>query len=180
MGNIKPPEPALLFVGALYADDEVFSRSREILKRGFGDIMLESRSRPWDYSSHYREELGWPIFRKFIFFRNIIDPGILADVKLKTNKVEDGLASNGKRRINLDPGYLTLPRIVLASTKNRAHRIYLGKGIYGEVTLLYRDKGGTFTPHLFTYRDYLDKKTLAVFLDAREMLKATLPSGGIS
>lgn len=175
MGNIKPPEPALLFIAALYADNEVSDRSKEILKGSFGAIMFESPSWLWDHSSHYREELGWPIFRQFIFFRNIIDPGILADVKLKTNEVENALALNAKRRINLDPGYLTLPRIVLASTKNRAHRIYLGKGIYGEVTLMYRDKEGAFMPHLFTYRDYQDERTLAVLMKGRKMLKAQLP-----
>jgi hypothetical protein len=180
MGKVKPPEPALLFIGALYADKDISSRSKEILKGIYGDVMFESPSWLWDYSSHYREELGWPIFRQFIFFGNIIDPAILADIKLKTNELEDGLATDGKRRINLDPGYLTLPRIVLASTKNRAHRIYLGKGIYGEVSLLYRDREGAFMPHLFTYRDYQDEKTLAVFLNARTMLKAALQASRVS
>jgi len=99
---------------------------------------------------------------------------MLAQIKLKTNEIEDALSSKGKRCINLDPGYLTLSKIVLASTKNYAHRIYLGKGVYGEVTLVYVYKDSTYTPHLFTYRDYQDKTCIEMFLNVRAMLKKML------
>src|SRR4030043_1425962 len=172
MEKVMVPEPALIFVGTLYSDAEIFKRSKEILEKNFGDILLESPSTVWDYSSYYKKELGWPLFRQFIFLKNLIDPGILSDFKLKTNEIEDALSSEGKRRINLDPGYLTLSKIVLASTKNYAHRIYLGKGIYAEVTLMYRDD--TFKPHLYTYRDYQDKTSIDIFMNARALLKKML------
>jgi hypothetical protein len=172
MGRVRLPDPVLLFIGILYADTEGFKLSRKLLENNFGDILLESPSIPWDYSSYYKDELGWPIFRNFIFFQNLIDPGILADIKLKTNEIEDIISSDGKRRINLDPGYLTLSNVVLASTKNYSHRIYLGKGIYAEVTLIFKD--GTYNPHLFTYRDYQDKLYIEVLMNAREMLKKML------
>jgi hypothetical protein len=105
----------------------------------------------------------------------MLDPGTIADIKLKTNEIEDAFSLNGKRRINLDPGYLTLAKIVLVSTKNYSHRIYLKKGIYGEVTLIYY-KDGTFKPHLFTYRDYQDKACTDIFLHVRELLKKKLDS----
>jgi hypothetical protein len=171
--KIKPPEPALLFIGALYSDAEIFDQSKLILTNNFGDILFESPSIRWDYSSHYKDELGWPILKQFIFFKKMPDPGTIADIKLKTNEIEDSLSLDGKRRINLDPGYLTLAKIVLASTKNYSHRIYLKKGIYGEVTLIYY-KDGTFKPHLFTYRDYQDKASIDVFLHARATLKKML------
>jgi hypothetical protein len=172
MGRVRAIELSLLFVGTLYSNQGIFNHSKGILEKNFGDILHASPSIPWDYSSYYKDELGWPLFRQFIFFKNLIDPGILADVKLKTNEIEDALSSEGKRHINLDPGYLTLSNIVLASTKNYAHRIYLGKGIYGEVTLIHKD--GTYTPHLFTYRDYQDKTSIDIFMNAREMLKKML------
>jgi len=131
-----------------------------------------SPSLPWDYSSYYKDEIGWPLSRQFIFFKNLIDPGSLADIKLKTNEIEDSLSSEGKRSINLDPGYLNLSNVVLASTKNYAHRIYLNKGIYAEVTLIYKDD--TYKPHLFTYSDYQDKTHVDIFLKAREILKKLL------
>jgi len=172
MGRVKAPEPAVLFIGTLYSDAEIFKRSKEIIEENFGDILLESPSTVWEYSSYYKDELGWPLFRQFIFFKNLIDPGILSDIKLKTNEIEDTLSSGGRRRINLDPGYLTLSKIVLASTKNYAHRIYLGKGIYGEVSLLFKD--GIYNSYLYTYRDYRDKTSIDIFMNARELFKKML------
>ncbi|MDH5202286.1 MAG: DUF4416 family protein, partial [Nitrospirota bacterium] len=139
MGKIKPPEKALLFISTLYSDAGIFDQSQNTLIKNFGDILLISPALPWDYSSYYKDEIGWPLFRQIIFFKNLIDPELLSDIKLKTNEIESDLSSEGKRRINLDPGYLTLSKIVLASTKNYAHRIYLGKGIYGEVTLIFQN-----------------------------------------
>jgi len=174
MGKVRAAEPVLLFVGTLYSDAGILKYSKEIIEKNFGDVLLTSPSIRWDHSSYYKDELGWPLFRQFIFLKNLIDPGILADIKLKTNEIEDALSSKGKRCINLDPGYLTLSKIVLASTKNYAHRIYLGKGVYGEVTLVYVYKDSTYTPHLFTYRDYQDKTCIEMFLNVRAMLKKML------
>jgi len=165
------PERALLFMGALYSDPEIFRRTEIILGEHFGEIFLISPAVTWDHSSHYRDELGPPINRRFIFFRNIFDTGTLADIKLKTNEIEDTLSLDGKRRINLDPGYITLAKVVLASTKNYSHRICLGKGIYAEITLIYRHNTKTFTPHMFTYTDYQDKENIDLFLKIRNELK---------
>jgi hypothetical protein len=169
VGKIKNSEPALLFIGTLYSNEDAFNRSKKILEENFGEILFISPSLPWNYSSYYKNEIGSPLSRQFIFFKTLIDPGLLADIKLKTNEIEASLSSKGKRTINLDPGYFTLSNVVLASTKTYAHRIYLGKGIYAEVTLIYKDD--TYKPHLFTYRDYQDKTHIDVFLKAREMLK---------
>jgi len=171
MRKARFPERALLFMGALYSDPEIFGRTGIILGEYFGEIFLISPAAPWDHSSHYRDELGLPINRRFVFFRNIFDTGTLADIKLKTNEIEDALSLDGKRRINLDPGYITLAKVVLASTKNYSHRICLGKGIYAEITLIYRQNTKTFTPHMFTYTDYQDKENIDLFLKVRNELK---------
>lgn len=172
MGKIRNPEPALLFISTLYSNEDAFNHSRKILEENFGETSFISPSLTWDYSSYYKDEIGWPLSRQFIFFKNLIDPGLLADIKLKTNEIEASLSSEGKRSINLDPGYLTLSNVVLASTKNYAHRIYLGKGIYGEITLIYKDD--IYKPHLFTYRDYQDRTHIEIFIKAREMLRKML------
>jgi len=169
MGRVGHPDPALLFIGTLYADKSILQDTHELLVRNFGEILLTSPSMPWDYSTYYHDEIGYPLLRRFHFFKTLITPACLTDIKLKTNDIEDILSLEGRRRINLDPGYLTLSQIVLASTKNYSHRIYLGKGIFGEVTLIYRNK--TYKPHLFTYRDYQDNTYIELFLNARELLK---------
>jgi len=169
MGKVKSPEPVLLFISTLYSNAGIFDQSQNTLIKNFGDILLISPSLPWDYSTYYKDELGSPLFRQIIFFKNLIDPGMLADIKLKTNEIEAELSSEGKRRINLDPGYLSLSQVVLASTKNYTHRIYLNKGIYGEVTLIFQN--GTYIPHLFTYKDYQDKTHIDIFMNTREILR---------
>lgn len=170
MGRPAPPERTLLFVGALYNEKAYLSMAKERLKSSFGEVVMESPQYEWNYSDYYMDELGWPINRVFLFFKNKINPESLADVKLLTNGIEEQLSKVGKRNINLDPGYLTLSKVVLASTKNYSHRIYIGKGIYVEVTLLYRD--GRYQPHLFTYKDYASDEYAEIFGEARKILRA--------
>jgi hypothetical protein len=169
MGKPYPPHPVLLFVGALYREEKHLSAAKEKLRFFFGESAFESLPAPWDYSAYYEEELGSPVRRRFIFFREMINPGSLCDIKLKTNEIEDELSAGGKRTINLDPGYLAPHQVVLASTKNYSHRLYAGKGIYAEVTLVYRD--GRYRPHMFTYRDYASGQYAEIFAMARKFLK---------
>jgi hypothetical protein len=88
---------------------------------------------------------------------------------LTTREIEYQLSEHEKRTVNLDPGYLTLAKVVLASTKNYSHRIFIGKGIYAEVTLIY--KKGQYRPHLFTYMDYASDTVRGIFEQARDFLK---------
>ncbi len=169
MGKPSVPDPVLLFIGILYRVEEFFSLSGQRLHAILGESVLESRPIPWDYSDYYRAELGAPILRRFIFFRNTISPEALCDIKLITNAIEADLSTDGRRNINLDPGYLTPYSVVLASTKNYAHRVYVGKGIYAEVTLVY--KNGRYRPHVFTYRDYASDEYAELFSKARELLR---------
>ncbi|MEK7267400.1 MAG: DUF4416 family protein, partial [Nitrospirota bacterium] len=147
------------------------SKAKESLLSAFGAALLETPPVSWDYSEYYKEEIGSPIMRTFIFFKDLINRAEIADIKLRTNDIETSLSTDGKRNVNLDPGYLTLANVILATTKGYSHRIYLGKGIYGEVSLLYREKDKTFVPNIFTYSDYQDKKCIEMFVKAREFLK---------
>ncbi len=85
MGKIKSPEPALLFISTLYCNEDTFNRSREVLEKNFGEILFTSPTLPWNYSTYYKDEIGWPLLRQFIFFQNLIDPGLLSDIKLILN-----------------------------------------------------------------------------------------------
>ncbi|MGD0884790.1 MAG: DUF4416 family protein [Thermodesulfovibrionales bacterium] len=169
MGKIAPLEASILFVGILFRQKECVATAREQLKQKFGDILMESPFLPWHYTDYYQDELGCPIMRTFLFFRDVINPGDLADIKLTTREIEYQLSEHEKRTVNLDPGYLTLAKVVLASTKNYSHRIFIGKGIYAEVTLIY--KKGQYRPHLFTYMDYASDTVRGIFEQARDFLK---------
>jgi hypothetical protein len=160
-------ERSLLFIGALYTDVRHYIKAYSALQSAFGDVVMETPQIPWDYSGYYKDELGSPIMRRFLFFRNPVMPDTLADAKRRTIEMERGFSIGDKRQINLDPGYLNPAKVVLASTKDYSHRIYLRDGIYAEATLIFRDK--QFVPHIHTYNDYKDERFLRFFLLGREM-----------
>ena len=169
MGIPHPPELSLLFISLLYSLPKVFFSVRPSLIDRFGDILLESDEYPWSHSSYYDGELGTPVLRRIIFFGRQFDPLFLPDVKLETNAMESLYEESGKRKINIDPGYIMRSRVVLASAKDYSHRMYLGRGIYGEVALFY--KGNQFNPLPYTYYDYREPRSLALFQDVRDKLK---------
>ena len=169
MGIPGCPEKCLMFVGALFSNEDHYLEAYRDLQAAFGDAIMETPSIRWDYSDHYREEMGEPLFRRFIFFKCLIEPDVLPRIKLLTNDLELKLTTNGKRKINLDPGYLTLAKIVLASTKDYSHRIYLKDGIFAEVTLIFSKHEGNFIANINTYNDYKDERFIKFFSLAREL-----------
>ncbi len=169
MGTPHPPEKALLFMALLFASTETADAVLPVLEGRFGDILMETPAGSWSHSHYYDRELGTPVLRRFIFFRSLFDAALLPDIKLETNGLEDAFSLDGKRRINIDPGYVTSSKVVLASAKDYSHRLYLGKGIYGELALYFQ--GNRFNPMHYTYQDYKDAKGLAMFEGARRELK---------
>lgn len=165
-----PPEQALLLVGTLFPKQDIYTEALGCLEECFGEAVMESPAIQWDFSEHYKEELGGPIFRRFIFFRKLIEQDHLSACKLKTCEIENRLSVDGKRTINLDPGYLTVAKLVLASTKDYSHRIYLTDGIFAEVTLAYSKDRGNYVPFPNTYRDYCDERYIRLFSVARSLL----------
>jgi hypothetical protein len=127
------------------AEDVVFSRSLEDLKLDFGEIDFTSERFPFNFTDYYTEEMGGSLFRHFITFERLISIPLLPEMKQTTNRLEEKYSTpNGKRRVNIDPGYLSLAHAILATTKGYAHRPYLRDGIYADLTLLYQNK--TFQP----------------------------------
>ena len=110
--------------------------------------------------------------RHILAFERLVNPGELAAIKGQTNILETGWLDNGHRRVNIDPGYVSLSELVLATTKNHAHRIYLADGIYAEVTLHYRD--GVFRGYPWTYPDYSSPPYCALFGEIRDLYRRQL------
>lgn len=152
MGEISRPEPVKLFVGIISSSRELIESTIANSEKSWGKPDLYSELISFDFTDYYSPEMGKNLLRQWVSFEALIDPGKIAAIKNETNNIEDASSLSGKRRINLDPGYLDLPKIVLCSTKDFSHRIYLSDGIYGEITLLYKGKEYTSLP--WTYRDY--------------------------
>lgn len=164
------PQNVKLFVGMLAGKTALFEAVEPKLKALFGEIDLISPVWPWKHTNYYEKEMGKELLRRFVFFKSLIQPDELPDIKQQTIVVEtQHVHSEKMRQINLDPGYLNEAKIVLATTKDYSHRLYLGKGIYGEVTL-YHSKGA-FRPLPYTYPDFRTEEYLILFEKARSIYK---------
>lgn len=167
MGLPRNPQSVLFFTGVLFVNEEVYDQALFRLEEFFGEVVMESPPVLWNCSAYYKEEMGEPIFRRFVFFKSLKFPDSLAESKLATNRIEASFSVDGKRKINIDPGYMHPAKIVLASTKDYSHRIYLRDGIYAEVTMLFQR--GRFDPHVNTYREFQDERNLRYFYMARRL-----------
>jgi len=161
-----------LFAGIISRDEGIYDETKRRLRTQWGEILRETPRRPFSYTDYYRKEMGEGLARSFLIMDCLMDPEDLAAIKVETNRIEASFAEKGGRRINIDPGYLGLAKIVLASTKDFSHRICLGRGIYGDLTL--RFVKGTFQPLEWTYPDYRETQTIVFFNEARGVLLGRL------
>jgi hypothetical protein len=171
MARPRPAKPVKLFAGLLSGDVDLLRRARQLLTRRWGPIDLASDFWPFDQTDYYTPEMGPGLQRWFLSFENLVPPDHLAEIKLETNALEQRLAEDClladiPRPVNIDPGYVDLTKLVLATTKDRGHRIYLGHGIYAEVTLQYAH--GTWQTLPWTYPDYTRPEYHAFFTRIRE------------
>ena len=174
MGRPVPHAPVSLVVGMLSAFAELFGRAEAAMSEHFGNVARASEVMPFHFTGYYEPEMGANLLRKFIAFDRPVDAAELAGIKLWTNALEDRFAAEPgwavARPINLDPGYVAPSKLVLATTKDHAHRIYLGRGIYAEVTLTFLK--GAFEPMPWTYPDYRTEAYRRFFEQVRADLVA--------
>lgn len=178
MGTLRPPLPVKLFIGMLAGDPALFAACIGQLVGRYGPIDVQSRLLPWDHTDYYHREMGPGLLRQFIFFARLVDPGSLPEVKHAAQQLEQEYVrsgpSNRQRRINLDPGYVTEAKVVLATSKDFPHRIYIGREVYAESTLHFANRTRSFQAVGHTYPDYRSAETIALFNSAREMLRSEL------
>jgi hypothetical protein len=172
MGEPTPPSPALLLLAAFSRHEAALAWARDRACRAWGPVAMESPCFDFTQTDYYEPTMGPGLRKIFFTFARPFDPADLADVKLQANQWEQEYARASDhpepRPLNLDPGYLTLGKLVLASTKDHAHRIYLAGGIYAEVTLHYRH--GRWEPHELTFADYRRHEYHEFFSQCRELL----------
>lgn len=165
MGKTETPKRVKLFVGLITNEIPLIEKIKHALIKSFGEIDSQSDILNFDFTAYYDKEMGNGLKRQFLSFKKLISMENINIVKLFTNKLEKKFSTQGKRRINIDPGYICLSKLVLLTAKNYYHRIYLGKGIYAEVTLYYKDK--TFYPFEWTYPDFKSKNYMDFFITVR-------------
>ena len=182
MGAITTPQPVKAIIGVLTTEPNRLPTVYAELTHQLGPIDFISDLLPFTSTTYYETEMGPDIQRQFISFERLIDAGTLAEMKLFTNKVEQAYtirkSEGAARRVNLDAGYICLAKLVLASTKDHAHRIYLCDGIYAEITLRFYRK--TFQPWEWSYPDYRLPTYIDIFNQIRKIYRKQLEHEKIS
>jgi len=170
MGTIISVVPARLVSGIITSTDELFVKTERLLAKKFGPADYRSPIIPFDFTTYYEKDMGSGLKRQFLSFQRLIDPNQLVKIKRTTNTIENDLSrysSQIKRPVNIDPGYITDAKLVLASTKDYYHRIYLDRGVYAEVTLFF--KRDSFQPLDWTYPDYRSDDYIKIFNEIRNI-----------
>lgn len=173
MGNVCPPEKVKLIAGLISNDIELLDKIKHVLEKRFANTVdFESGVLDFTHTEYYNEEMGLSLKRKFFSFNKPVSLESIEKFKLLSNKIEKKNSVGAKRKINIDPGYLDLSKLVLFSTKDYSHRVHIGKGIFAEVTLFYKDK--KFNAWPWTYPDYRTDSYLSIFDNIRELYKKDL------
>ncbi|MGD0228779.1 MAG: DUF4416 family protein [Syntrophorhabdales bacterium] len=176
MGTIKFPPPVQFFASIIFADSCILSGVEEELTRVIGPIGERTDVMAFSQSDYYCPEMGGGLRRYFLLFEPLLDRDMLAPVKLATNGVEHLRSNDGRRAVNVDPGYLALEHVVLGTTKGYSHRIYLGRGIFADLTLLFEN--GSYRAMKWTYPDYGSGPVIRLMNGWREHYKRVLRCQG--
>jgi len=179
MGEPTNPSPALLLLAVSSRHSEAFDFSRSAAEAAFGPVALASEPFEFVETDYYRTTMGDNLRKGFLVFERLIEPAQLPGIKLTTNRWEADYAQMANhaepRPLNLDPGYLTTGKLVLASTKDHSHRLYLADGIYAEVTLYFKDR--RWQHREWTYPDYRRSDYQAFLTESRDYLRRRLREG---
>lgn len=166
MSNPREPDH-VKFISSLFSPEKEFIDTViKELEDIFGPVDWVSPELLFDRTKYYVKEMGWPLYRRFISFENLAHPDQLVPLKLKTNAIEKQYTIDGNRKINIDPGYLSPERLILATGKNFTHRVYLSQGIYADLTLIFQK--GQFRTFDWTYPDYAAPETIGFLSELRK------------
>lgn len=168
MGTPRILDNVILISAICAIDKNKLIQTLRQMTTAFGAVRYHSDMFQFNHTTYYSKEMGPDLVKQFFAFEHPIDPTRLVDIKLYTNEIEDQSRKPTGRSVNIDPAYMELPKLVVATTKNFSHRIYLGKGIYGDVQLYWR--GGKFAGNPWTFPDYKQPSILNFFTLVRNHL----------
>jgi len=172
MGKPVRHVPVKLIAGLISRKKCEIDLATKILKKAFGTIDVETCLLDFSSTRYYEKEMGSDLKRKFLSFKRLIKPERSYRIKLITNGLEKKLSRDKRRTVNMDPGYISLTKLVLFTTKNRSHRIYLGRGIYADMELFFEKK--CFRPFPWAYPDYKRAEYIDFFNSVRKIYSSQL------
>jgi len=169
------PDAVKLIVSILAVNTRQMDAVIGQLAEYYGTPDVISALHGFHYTDYYAPEMGSTLIRRFLSFRALVRPELLPEIKTATNRIEDKQSEEARRQVNLDPGYISSAHLILATGKGYTHRPYLRRGIYADLTLVFRDR--TFHPLPWTYPDYADAKQITFFNRIRQRYVTQLRQG---
>jgi len=172
VSQLKTPLPAMLIYSLMARHESIIEEVLGLLQARYGRIALKSGILPFSHTDYYQEEFGPGLIRLFVGLDELVPQDILVQAKLFAVELERRFSLSEKRLINIDPGLLTLERLVLATGKNFTHRIYLGQGVFADLTLIFQ--GGSYQPLAWTFPDYRERSSIEMWNTWRSIYKKML------
>jgi hypothetical protein len=172
MGTVKPPAPVFFFASIIFGDSGILSAVEKELMEQVAPFAEKTAVMAFTQSDYYAPEMGSGLARYLVLFLPLKEREELREIKVQTNDIEQMFSREGRRPVNIDPGYIALEHVVLATTKGYSHRIYLGKGIYADLTLVFEK--GTYCGLRWTYPDYGSQEFIGLLNGWREHYKGLL------
>ena len=167
MAKVMQRPKAKLVVGIMYSNGDIIGKIEDILIKRFGQIENIVMTYPFSFTNYYEKEMGKKLRKTLVAFRRTINRESLAAIKVFTNRIEDRFSKKGRRKVNIDPGYLTMHNFVLASAKELPHRASIGKGMFADVVLTFKD--GRFHDTRTTFPDYKSSCAKEYLLKIRDI-----------
>ena len=173
MGDVQQHRPVMLIAAIISRYEDAFDDAKAQAIAQWGELEFESTRFEFTETSYYNKTMGNDLKKQFLAFRTLIDPADIASAKLASNLMEakynEGSSVPEVRPVNIDPGYISEAKLVLATTKDRDHRIYLQQGIFAEVTLFYHNR--SWCSSKWTYPDYQRNDFQEFFTQCRNRLR---------
>lgn len=169
MTDGKAPKVKLL-AAILCSREAPFEQCLAMLEQRFSEIDYRGGAHPFTQTNYYQPEMGPGLTRSLVSFARLMDPGALTEAKHAAHEIEQSLSLGGKRRVNVDVGYLDLFKLVLASFKERGNKLYLGDGVWADMTLVYEK--GEFQPLPWSFPDFAEGTYNAELKRIRDILKS--------
>ena len=168
MSQRSIPLPGKLVISSFFREERILSTLLPLLSEVVGEVQFAGPLMPFDRTEYYYAEMGEPLFRRFLVASNLISRDALPEIKIRIEEIERKLSDNGQRAVNIDPGLLTPENFILATGKNFSHRIYLGEGVFADLTLIFQK--GEYRPLPWTYPDYASLEIRTLLKELRSSL----------
>ncbi len=172
MGTVKPSSKVKIIVSIFTNNTDTLEKSIKIIESDFGELELVTPPFIFNHTKYYEKEMGGDLFRKFVVLKELLPRDNIALLKLKSNQIESYFLKENRRTVNIDPGYLSLENFILLTTKNYTHRVYLEKGIYADITLIFHKNQFEILP--WTYPDYASEEIRNFLIEIRKIYKNQL------